>query len=71
MVADAAIEAVLELLSSIFDGQPGSSAGTPDAQTEAPPLSDREREIAIAIQARRGVSLATAEDLVRWLRTQR
>ena len=70
MVADAAIETVLELLASVFDRQSGSSASMPDVQPEALALSAREHEIAVAIQARRGVSLATAEDLVRWLRTQ-
>lgn len=70
MVANAAIEAVLELLSSAFDRSPESAPPAPVADTEAPPLTPGEQELAAAIQTRRGVLSATAEDLVKWLRSQ-
>ncbi|MBI5600810.1 MAG: hypothetical protein HY944_04520 [Gemmatimonadetes bacterium] len=71
MPADAAVEAVLELLSSVLYRQPGSVPRAPAADEDTLPLTASERELATAIQARRGLSSATAEDLVRWLRLQR
>lgn len=71
MPADAAVEAVMELLSSVFDRPAGSVLRAPAGDEDAVPLTATERELAAAIQARRGISSATAEDLVSWLRLQR
>lgn len=71
MSADAAVEVVLEVLSSVLDRQAGGVPRAPAADEDTVPLTASERELATAIQARRGLSAATAEELVRWLGSQR
>lgn len=71
MVDSALIEIALEVIGAVFgelDGPPSDPPRAAPAMVRS--LSDDERELATAIQRRRGVTPGVAEDLVIWLRNQ-
>ena len=70
MVDGELLEGALELLSHAFGLRSDSTVRNPADEAPVRDLSPHERELAVAIQERRQVSIETAEDCVRWLRTQ-
>jgi len=70
VVDGAILEAALELISHAFGCRSDGPIHNPADEVPVRELSLRERELATAIQERRQVSIESAEDCVRWLRTQ-
>jgi len=69
MIAGELVELALELLAAAFD----SGGSEPQLAPTEPvaPLTAREKELSVAIQARRNVTPEVADDLVLWLRSQK
>jgi hypothetical protein len=68
--SDEMLAGALDLLDMAWDLVRGSDK-RPVADPPVPlVLNPVDRELATAIAARRGISVAAAEDMVRWLRTQ-
>ncbi|MBX9929489.1 MAG: hypothetical protein K2X99_11300 [Gemmatimonadaceae bacterium] len=53
---------------SSSDGERASGSDLPFAPDDGFPLTERQQQLAAAIQARRGCSKEAAEGVVRWLR---
>lgn len=64
------IEAAIDLLSCPFDLRSGRDPKVPPLEEDDSPLTSREEAIVEALQQRRSIPRGTAEDLVRWLRSQ-
>jgi hypothetical protein len=67
-LSDEMLAGALDLLDLAWDLVSPSAKRPPSEPSEPTALNPVDRELAAAIAVRRGISVAAAEDIVRWLR---
>lgn len=68
-LSDEMLAGALDLLDLAWDLVSPSDKRPPSEPPEPTALNPVDRELAAAIAVRRGISVAAAEDMVRWLRS--